>query len=128
MAVARRFAWLVILVLGVALFLLVGNTLVVTQNPNFVPSLILIGAVVVPAAFVAFLWGRQLSFGVSGTVLAVTALIGGVIGVVAAGLLEWDTLRGPRGPAYARRGVVRGVREADLSSAAAPAAGEAVVR
>jgi protease PrsW len=93
MAVARRFAWLVILVLGVALFLLVGNALVVTQNPNFVPSLILIGAAVVPAAFVAFLWGRQLSFGVSGTVLAVTALIGGVIGVVAAGLLEWDTLR-----------------------------------
>ncbi len=38
-----------ILVLGVGLFLVVRNTLVVTQNPNFVPSLILIGAAVVPA-------------------------------------------------------------------------------
>jgi RsiW-degrading membrane proteinase PrsW (M82 family) len=93
MAVARRLAWLVILVLGVALFLLVMNTLIVTKNPNLVPSLILIGAAVVPAAFVAFLWGRRLSFGVSGTLLAITAFIGGVIGVVTAGVLEYDILK-----------------------------------
>jgi RsiW-degrading membrane proteinase PrsW (M82 family) len=92
MAAARRFAWLAILVIGVTLFLLVRSALIVTQNPNFVPSLILIGAAVIPATFVAFIWGRRLSFGVPGTLLAITALVGGVVGVVAAGLLEYNAL------------------------------------
>lgn len=93
MAVTQRFAWVAILALGVALFLLVRETLIVTKNPNLVPSLILIGAAVVPAAFVTFLWGRQLSFGVSGPLLSITAFLGGVIGVVTAGVLEYDTLK-----------------------------------
>jgi protease PrsW len=48
---ARRHAWIAVLVVGVGLFLAVERTLVATQNPNFVPSAILLGAAIVPAAF-----------------------------------------------------------------------------
>jgi RsiW-degrading membrane proteinase PrsW (M82 family) len=57
-----------------------------------VPALILLGASVVPAAFVAFVSGRRLVFGIHGGALAATALVGGVIGVVAAGLWEYHAL------------------------------------
>ena len=47
------------LVVGVALFLAVERTLVATQNPNFVPSAILLGAAIVPAVFLTFVYGRR---------------------------------------------------------------------
>ena len=51
---ARRHAWIAVLVVGIALFIAIERTLVATQNPNFVPSAILIGAAIVPAAFLTF--------------------------------------------------------------------------
>jgi RsiW-degrading membrane proteinase PrsW (M82 family) len=86
----RRHGWLVVLVVGVALFLLDERTLVATQNPNFVPSAILLGACIVPLTFVAFVRGRRLPYTVSGALLAVAALVGGVLGTVVAGTLEYD--------------------------------------
>lgn len=81
------------LVGGVALFFAVLHTLVATGNPNLVPSLILLGAAVIPATFVTFVWARRLEFGIGGGAVALIALIGGVVGVVAASTLEFDTLR-----------------------------------
>jgi protease PrsW len=92
-SILRRFGWLVVLVVGVVLFELVRRTLIETQNPNFVPSLILLGAVVIPASFLTFVAGRRLPADVSGIPLVVTALLGGVIGTVVAGTLEYDTLQ-----------------------------------
>ena len=48
---ARRHAWLAVLVVGTALFIAEERTLVATQNPNLVPSAILLGASIVPLAF-----------------------------------------------------------------------------
>jgi hypothetical protein len=39
---ARRHAWIGVLVVGVALFILVERTMVATGNPNFAPSSILL--------------------------------------------------------------------------------------
>jgi RsiW-degrading membrane proteinase PrsW (M82 family) len=89
----RRFDWLAVLVAGVVLFELVRRALIETQNPNFVPSLILLGAAVMPATFLTFVAGRRLPANVPGISLAVTALLGGVIGTVVAGTLEYDTLQ-----------------------------------
>lgn len=89
----RRFDWLVVLVVGVVLFELVRRTLMETQNPNFVPSLILLGAAVIPASFLAFVAGRRVPADIPGIPLVVTALLGGVIGTVVAGTLEYDTLQ-----------------------------------
>ncbi|GAA0257529.1 PrsW family intramembrane metalloprotease [Cryptosporangium japonicum] len=94
MRFARRWSWVAVLVIGLALFYAVRRATLDTGNPNLIPSLILLGAAVVPMAFVAFLAGRRIEYGVSGGTLALTALVGGVIGVVTAGVLEYDTLHG----------------------------------
>jgi len=89
----RRHAWIAVLVVGVALFLAVERTLVATQNPNFVPSAILLGAAIVPAAFLTFVYGRGLPYDVSPPVVLTAAFLGGVIGTVVAGTLEFDAQR-----------------------------------
>lgn len=88
-----RWAWVLVLVVGLGLFELVRRVLVTTENPNLVPSLILLGAAVGPATFVAFVWGRRLSFGVDPVLVGLVAVVGGVIGVVTAGALEYDVLK-----------------------------------
>ena len=60
---ARRHAWIGVFVVGAALFLAVERTMVATGNPNFVPSSILLGAAIVPAAFLTFVYGRRLRSG-----------------------------------------------------------------
>jgi RsiW-degrading membrane proteinase PrsW (M82 family) len=85
-----RHAWLLVLVVGVALFLLDERTMIRTENPNFVPSAILLGAAVVPFTFVTFIRGRRLPYTVSGGLLASAAFVGGVLGTIVAGTLEFD--------------------------------------
>jgi protease PrsW len=82
-----------ILALGLGLFEVIRAVLVTTNNPNLIPSLILLGAVVVPAAFVAFISSLKLSYDVPAGTLIAVAFVGGVVGVVTAGLLEYQTLR-----------------------------------
>ena len=89
----RRWAWLGVLVIGLVLYVLVLRTLVRTQNPNFVPALILLGATVVPLAFLAFAQARTGRWQVPAWALVTSAFLGGVIGTVVAGTLEYDTLR-----------------------------------
>lgn len=86
-------AWLVVLVVSVGLFEPLQQSLIVTHNPNLVPALIFVGSLAVPASFVAFVYGRRLPYDVPGSLLIVTAATGGVIGVVVAGTLEYETLR-----------------------------------
>ena len=64
-----------------------------TQNPNLVPSAILLGASIVPLAFLAFVYGRRLPYRVPGAAVAVAAFLGGVIGTVVAATLEFDVAR-----------------------------------
>jgi hypothetical protein len=64
-----------------------------TNNPNLVPSLILLGATTVPASFVAFIYGRERNFDVGVGTLVAVAFLGGVVGVVTSALLEYHTLR-----------------------------------
>src|SRR3954464_13433329 len=90
---SRRWAWLGVLVVGLILYFVVLRTLIRTQNPNFVPALILLGATVVPLAFLTFAQARTGRWEVPSSVLAVAAFFGGVIGTVVAGTLEYNTLR-----------------------------------
>jgi RsiW-degrading membrane proteinase PrsW (M82 family) len=78
---------------GIVLFEIVRRVLVETQNPNLLPSLILLGAAVAPAAFVAFVLGRRLPYDIGVGAIVGVAFLGGLIGVVTAGLLEYDTMR-----------------------------------
>jgi RsiW-degrading membrane proteinase PrsW (M82 family) len=93
MALFRRWSWLPVLGVGAVLYELVRETLQFTGDPIYVPTLFLLGAAVVPVAFLAFISGRRLSFGVGAWTVGLTALLGGVVGVLVAGLLEFETLR-----------------------------------
>ncbi|MDN3029664.1 PrsW family intramembrane metalloprotease [Streptomyces sp. S.PB5] len=88
----RRWSWVAVLVVGLLLFWLIRSALVSTENPNLIPALIFFGAALVPTAFVAFVAGRRLDFGVGTGVVAITGLAGGAIGVTTAGFLEYRTL------------------------------------
>ena len=90
---ARRWAWVGVLVGGVALYLAVERALVTTQNPNYIPSALLLGSIVVPAAFVTYIYGQGSTWTMPAPALAIAAVAGGVIGVVVAGILEYETLR-----------------------------------
>jgi RsiW-degrading membrane proteinase PrsW (M82 family) len=90
--VGRRWGWAAVLFIGLLLFWLIHSALISTQNPNLVPALIFFGAALVPGAFVVFVAGRRLDFGVGMGVVSATALAGGAIGVTTAGVLEYRTL------------------------------------
>ncbi|MDF2701396.1 MAG: Protease prsW family [Rubrobacteraceae bacterium] len=75
------------------LLFLVERTLVATSSLNYVPSLILLGAFLVPVTFVTYLYERLPSWDVSLPALAVCFLWGGVLGTVVAGTLEYDVAR-----------------------------------
>jgi protease PrsW len=89
-----RLSWLWVLLAGVGAYLLLLRTLVATQNPNFLPSLILFGSMVVPATVLTFATtGGRRRIRVDASTVAFTAVAGGILGTVAAGTLEYDTLR-----------------------------------
>ncbi|MFD3520009.1 PrsW family intramembrane metalloprotease [Streptomyces sp. NPDC058653] len=90
----RKWAWLPVLAVGLGLYFLVQSTLVDTGNVNYVPSLILLGALVVPLSFLTFVAGRTGEWQVGPFVLGTAAVFGGVVGIVTAGRLEFATLRG----------------------------------
>ncbi|GAB4081576.1 PrsW family intramembrane metalloprotease [Modestobacter muralis] len=90
---ARRWSWLLVLLGGLALYELIQRAIAETGNPNLLPALLLLGAAVVPTAFVTFIAGRRLVFAVGAGTVLLTALVGGVIGVVTAGVLEYNTLQ-----------------------------------
>jgi hypothetical protein len=90
---ARRWAWVGTFVVGAGMYLMVLAVLADTRNPNLIPTMILLGALVVPLTFVTFAAGRSGRWLIDGQTLGGALLFGGVVGVVVAGLLEYDTLR-----------------------------------
>lgn len=92
MRVLRR-RWFQIFASGLVLLFLVERTLVATSNPNYVPSVILLGAFLVPVTFLTYLYERMPDWEVPLPPLAVCFLWGGVLGTVVAGTLEYDVAR-----------------------------------
>jgi RsiW-degrading membrane proteinase PrsW (M82 family) len=88
-----RRRWFQIFVSGLILLYLVERTLVATANPNYVPSVILLGAFLVPVTFVTYLYERLPDWDVPLPAMAVCLLWGGVLGTVVAGTLEYDVVR-----------------------------------
>ena len=81
----RRWAWLPVLLVGVGMFIAVQQALVITGNPTLVPSLLVLGALLIPVTFVVYIDGRNPAYDQPLSVLLSCALLGGV--------LEFDTMR-----------------------------------
>ncbi|MEW9266230.1 PrsW family intramembrane metalloprotease [Kineococcus endophyticus] len=88
-----RLAWLGVLVAGVLAYVVVLRVMVNTENLNFFPSLLLLGAITVPVSVLAFAETGGRGPAVRGWLVATVAIAGGVVGTVTAGTLEFDTLR-----------------------------------
>lgn len=89
--------WLQIFIVGVVLFALTDVTLRLTDNVNYFPTLMIIGAFLVPSVFIAYFYQQELLFNRRNAdsilpSMLLCALLGGLIGTVAAGLLEYVTL------------------------------------
>jgi RsiW-degrading membrane proteinase PrsW (M82 family) len=88
MPVVRRIAWLKILIVAGIFYVLVLGALLLTGNPNLFPTLVMVGNFMVPVAFVAFLYERRHLSRLTVTTVALAFLYGGLLGVVAASVLE----------------------------------------
>lgn len=90
--VLRR-RWFQIFAGGLLLLYLLERTLLATQSLNYVPSVLLLGAFLVPVTFVTYLYERLPQWEVPLPPLAVCFFWGGALGTVVAGSLEYDLLR-----------------------------------
>ncbi len=80
------------LAVGVAAYLIVLNVMMETQNLNLFPTLLLVGAVTVPAAVLLLAFAVDRPAQGHGALIAATAVAGGIVGTTSAGLLEYRTL------------------------------------
>jgi RsiW-degrading membrane proteinase PrsW (M82 family) len=90
--------WFQVLGGGVVLFLGAEQGLKLTGNPNLIPTVLIVGASVIPLAFVSYFFSaeRVLDRGAHGEIslplVAISVFLGGAIGVTAAGVVEYSTL------------------------------------
>lgn len=84
----RRNAWLRILFSAFLFYVLLLIALLLTGNPNLFPTLVMVGNFMVPVAYVAFFYERRHLSRLSVPTLILAFLYGGLLGILAASLLE----------------------------------------
>jgi RsiW-degrading membrane proteinase PrsW (M82 family) len=87
-------AWWRVLVTGFLLDVVALVLLVLTDNPNLFPTVVLVGNFLVPVTYVVFFYERRFLSDLPPPTTGVTFVYGGLLGVLAAGLLEPLLLRG----------------------------------
>jgi protease PrsW len=90
---AKR-AWWKVLAIGFVLYLAEMRLLAASGNPNLVPTVIFLGAFLVPVTYVVFLYEHGAFRRVAPPVVALTFFFGGVLGTMAAQLLEQQLVHG----------------------------------
>jgi RsiW-degrading membrane proteinase PrsW (M82 family) len=83
--------WLAVLGIGLALFAAVAVGVITTDDPILVPSLLLVGAAVVPATLTTLVTEAEASSELTLGRVLTAAVLGGVAGGVLAGVLEFAT-------------------------------------
>jgi RsiW-degrading membrane proteinase PrsW (M82 family) len=83
-----HWGWLRVLLLGIALFVVTTIVMFATGNPNLYPTVILVGNFLVPVVFVTFLYDHQHLSTLASATIAQSFVIGGVLGVLGASVLE----------------------------------------
>jgi RsiW-degrading membrane proteinase PrsW (M82 family) len=85
--------WGQVLLSGIVVLYALERALVETRNLNLVPSVIMLGAFLVPTAFVIYLYERLPDWEVPIPAVWISFLWGGALGIFVASLLEYKTLR-----------------------------------
>ncbi len=84
----RSGTWWRVLLAGAALFILGLIILVLTGNPNLIPAVVMLGNFTVPVAYVAFFYDRQHLSRLTLADMGKAFILGGLLGVFAASLIE----------------------------------------
>src|SRR3954470_14880243 len=90
--------WLRALWIGAVMFVLTTVVMFVTGNPNLYPTVILIGNFLIPVVFVTFLYDHQHLSTLSLPAIAMSFVLGGVLGVLGASILEPLLIASPTNP------------------------------
>lgn len=85
--------WLSVLGIGLALWVIAVATTVATSNTTLLPTVILLGSFLVPVTFVVWAYGHGHAEDIGVRLLFTGFVVGGVLGVVGASLLETYLLR-----------------------------------
>jgi protease PrsW len=94
--IVQRWRWLAVFVSGLVLWILSVVVIGLTQNPNLIPTVVLLGSFLVPATAVIYYLDHTPSTTVSAQRVFFAFLYGGVLGVLAASVLEaWLLQNGP---------------------------------
>jgi protease PrsW len=95
---AAQGIWFQVVLIGGGLFFGAEQALKYTGNPNFFPTVILLGALVVPVALVSYLYNQERRLDprlhVESPLMQVFLcfVVGGALGVILAGVVEYATL------------------------------------
>lgn len=84
--------WFHVLFFGVILFILTLQATIITANTNYLPTLLLLGAFIVPVAFVTYFYEYVKHREISIPTLTICFVAGGVLGSIFAGVIETGTL------------------------------------
>ena len=94
----RGRGWLRTFFVGVLLFVITVVVMLLTSNYNLYPTVILIGNFLVPVVFVAFLYDHQHLSRLTQETIAASFIVGGVLGVLGASILETLLVPVPSNP------------------------------
>jgi RsiW-degrading membrane proteinase PrsW (M82 family) len=86
--VVRRNSWLKVLSTAAIFYILLLVALLLTDNSNLFPSLVMVGSFMVPVAYVAFFYERRHLSLLTMPTISMTFVYGGLLGIIAAALLE----------------------------------------
>jgi RsiW-degrading membrane proteinase PrsW (M82 family) len=84
----RRNGWLKVLVTASVFYVLLLVALLLTRNSNLFPTLVMVGSFMVPVAYVAFIYERRHLSRLTMPTVSLAFLYGGLLGILAASLLE----------------------------------------
>jgi RsiW-degrading membrane proteinase PrsW (M82 family) len=86
--VIRRNSWLKVLTTAAVFYILLLAALLLTKNSNLFPTLVMVGNFMVPVAYVSFLYERRHLSRLTMPTVSLAFLYGGLVGLLAASLLE----------------------------------------
>lgn len=86
--VVRRNAWKKVLSTAAVFYVLLLAALLLTGNSNLFPTLVMVGSFMVPVAYVAFFYERRHLSRLTLSTISLAFLYGGLLGLIAASVLE----------------------------------------
>lgn len=86
------YRWIWVLIGGLGLFLGAEQLIKLTRGTNFLPLLVVLGAFIMPVTFVVFIYERLPLANINIRWVLASFFVGGIIGLLMAGMLEYATV------------------------------------